>query len=575
MCLPVLQRTTFFNYEFNTYTPTQQMTNKQIAALFDELAKLMELYDENPFRIKSYQNVYLQLRKLSRSLSEMTQSEMEAIKGIGKGASTKIMEILSTGKLAALEELKAKTPDGIIEMLRIKGFGPKKIRQLWKELGIQSAGELWYACNENRLVALKGFGAKTQEDLKKKVEYLLQSKGKSHYAAVLPLAMEVMSYIQEKYKPAQIALVGEMARHALTVSRIEILLEVVDVNTLFNDDLVLTAQMNNTYEATYKDLPITLHTCTAQDFGSKKFRYTATKDFIHTFLAEAAVKNFKNIATEEEVFKKAEIPFIKSIWRDQPQTIQLAKDGKLPDELIEEKHIKGLVHCHSTYSDGIHTLKEMARYAQEQGFEYMLISDHSKSAFYANGLKTDRLYEQWAEIDSLNKKLAPFKIFKGIESDILSDGSLDYEVEILKLFDGIIASIHSNLKMDKDKATRRLIKAIENPYTRILGHPTGRLLLSRQGYPIGHKKVIDACAANEVAIELNANPYRLDLDYTWIPYAMEKGVLISINPDAHATGGIHDLHFGVLAAQKGRLTPEYCLNAKDKNEFADFLAIKK
>ncbi|MEL6720569.1 MAG: PHP domain-containing protein, partial [Bacteroidota bacterium] len=241
-------------------------------------------------------------------------------------------------------------------------------------------------------------------------------------------------------------------------------------------------------------------------------------------------------------------------------------------QLIQDQDIKGVLHVHTTASDGAHTLADMCAYAQSLGYEYIGITDHSKSAFYASGLKIDELEEQWNVIDELNSKLAPFKIFKGIESDILNDGRLDYEEEILKQFDFIIASVHSNLKMDEAKATQRLITAIENPYTTILGHPTGRLLLSRKGYPIQHKKVIDACAANNVHIELNANPYRLDLDWTWIPYALNKGVKIAINPDAHSKEGIHDIHFGVEVARKGGLTKEDCLNALTLSDFEQILA---
>ena len=209
--------------------------------------------------------------------------------------------------------------------------------------------------------------------------------------------------------------------------------------------------------------------------------------------------------------------------------------------------------------------------AKELGYQYIGITDHSKSAFYANGLKPDRVLEQIQAINALNAKLNDFTILKGIESDILNDGSLDYEEDILKQFDFIIASVHSNLRMDEEKATNRIIKAVENPYTSILGHPTGRLLLSRQGYPIDHKKIIDACADNGVSIELNANPYRLDLDWSWIPYATEKGVLISINPDAHSTQGILDIHYGVLSARKGGLTKEQCLNTYSVSDFLKYL----
>jgi len=246
-----------------------------------------------------------------------------------------------------------------------------------------------------------------------------------------------------------------------------------------------------------------------------------------------------------------------------------ALTGWSPD-LITEKDIKGVVHAHSTYSDGINSIAEMAERSRELGYEYLGLTDHSQSAFYADGLKVERLYEQWDEIDKLNDSYTDFRIFRGIESDILNNGGLDYEDDILMQFDFIIASVHSNLKMDLDKATKRLLTAIENPYTTILGHPTGRLLLARKGYPIDYKKIIDACSDNGVAIEINANPLRLDLDWTWIPYALEKDVLIAINPDAHSLGGIEDIKWGTLAAQKGGLTAAECLCAMDAYEFEDF-----
>jgi DNA polymerase (family X) len=549
------------------------VTNKEIAAYFNDLANLMELYEDNPFRIKSYQNVYLQLRKLAEPISGMSSAEMEAVKGIGKGASAKIMEILTTGKLEALEELKAKTPQGIQDMLRIKGFGPKKIHQLWKELGIETVGELWYACNENRLVELKGFGAKTQEDIKQKAAYFQQTQGQHHYAVIRPIADKILELIQKKTKPARMALVGEMGRFCPVVSKIEILLANANVAGLFEKDMELISQTENSYKAKMGDVMVQLYTCEAAEFGSKLLRYTSTKEFLDAFLAEAKGKEFQGLAEETAVFEKAGLPYILPEWRDAPEVIALAKKNALPDHLIETTMIKGLVHCHTTFSDGINTLSEMAAYAKKIGLEYMVVTDHSKSAFYANGMKPDRVLEQFAEIDMINKTMADFRIFKGIESDILNDGALDYEEDLLKQFEVVIASVHSNLKMDEAKATNRLIKAIENPYTTMLGHPTGRLLLSREGYPIDHYKVIDACSANKVSIELNANPYRLDLDYKWIPYAMEKGVLISINPDAHSTQGIHDIQYGVLAARKGRLPMVACLNSRDAAGFA--YAIRK
>jgi DNA polymerase (family 10) len=243
--------------------------------------------------------------------------------------------------------------------------------------------------------------------------------------------------------------------------------------------------------------------------------------------------------------------------------------------LVAEADIHGILHNHSTWSDGAHTLEEMALHVRDAGYAYFAICDHSRSAFYANGLSEERVLAQMAEIDRLNAALAPFRIYKGIESDILGDGALDYPDEILQQFELVVASVHSNLRMDEDKATARLIRAIENPYAHILGHPTGRLLLARPGYPIDHRKVIDACAANGVAIELNANPLRLDVDHTWIPYCMERGVPVSINPDAHSRGQVRYVRYGVMAARRGGLKKSDCLNARDLPAFEAWRAGKR
>ncbi len=256
--------------------------------------------------------------------------------------------------------------------------------------------------------------------------------------------------------------------------------------------------------------------------------------------------------------------------REHAHIIDAAEKNALPD-VIDLKDVRSIIHCHSKWSDGISTIEQLARSAQERGYEYLVISDHSKSAFYANGLQEERVLEQHKEVDELNKKLKGFKIFKSIESDILNDGSLDYPEEILATFDIIIASPHSNLKMEEDKAMNRMIKAIENPYTNILGHLTGRLLLSRRGLPLNHKKIIDACAANHVVIELNANPRRLDVDWRHLDYCMQKGVLTSINPDAHSIPEFELIKYGVYAAQKGGVTKAMNVSSFTLSQFEKFV----
>ncbi len=549
------------------------MTNKEIANSFRTLAAIMELHGENQFKIRSYSNAYITLRKWEQPLVEMTTDEIAAIKGVGKAIQGKIQELLTEGEMATLKKYQDQTPEGIQEMLQIKGFGPKKISVIWKDMGIETVGELLYACNENRLIELKGFGQKTQTDLKNKLEYFLQSQGKFHFATLEKPALELIEQLKTQLPNAKITLTGAIRRCAPILDQIELLIASNEsISNIFETDLLqLQEEHHNYFQAqTATDLPVRIYTCSLTEYGSKLFRYTAHPDFLTAFIEAFPAIDFKNIAEETTIFDKVQLPFLAPELRESEYGVNLLQSNQIP-KLIEEKEIKGVLHTHTTYSDGLHTLDDMCTYAKELDYEYIGITDHSKSAFYANGLKEDRLLEQFAAIDALNDKLDNFTVFKGIESDILNDGSLDYPEDILKQFDFIIASVHSNLRMDKTKATARLIAAIENPYTKILGHPTGRLLLSREGYPLDHLKVIDACAANGVAIELNANPYRLDLDWTWIPYALEKGVLIAINPDAHSKEGIHDIHFGTLAARKGGLTKEACLNSLNKEEFAAWL----
>jgi len=551
------------------------MNNKQIANAFNRLGDLMELQDENTFKIRSYRNAYLTLRKLPEPLSEMSDADINSIKGVGKAIAGKIRELLDTGEMATLNKYKEQIPEGIQELLGIKGLGVKKIRQLWQEMGIESTGELYYACNENRLIALKGFGLKTQEDIRQKIEYHRQSRNKFLYASLEKEAKNLVSELRKKLG-IKVELTGSIRRKMPILRGIEILIEMNELpDDIFNENFItLTEKTPDYYRVkTANQTPVRLYTSTPDEWAFKLFQTTGANDFYKIILKNIDLEQAKKADTEAEIFEQAGYAFTPPELRDNHENIALAKSNNLPT-LITENDIKGVLHNHSTYSDGINTLREMAEYARDKGYAYLGITDHSKSAFYANGLKAERVLEQWAEIDELNAELAPFRIFKGIESDILNDGSLDYDEDILRRFDFIIASVHSNLKMDEAKATQRLLTAIENPYTTMLGHPTGRLLLSRKGYPIDHAKIIDACATNNVSIELNSNPLRLDLDWEWIPYALEKGVKIAINPDAHSTRGIHDIHYGVCVARKGGLTAVQCVNYLTAEEFEAYCTKK-
>lgn len=543
------------------------MTNKEIANTFAKLGKIMELHDENAFKTRSYANAYLTLRNVPQPLSDMEPEEVSQIRGVGKAIGDKINELLSTGELQTLNRYLDMTPPGVVEMMGIKGFGPKKIKVIWKELGIESPGELLYACHENRLIELKGFGTKTQDSLIKQINYFLDSKGKFLYASVADIAQELVDILKEELPEYNFDVTGEVRRKLPIINSIEI---ITDFDDSIEEELMqmgLEAITIDEEELFYHSYPLSFYQVGPDEYFDELVFSSSSEEF-RTAL-QSKIKTNNN--SEEAVFENSKLQYIPAELREEKTIIDLAAKNKL-SPLIEEKDIRGVIHSHTTYSDGQNTLEQMAHAAKDKGYEYILITDHSKAAFYANGLKEERVHQQLDEIDMINSRMDGFKIFKGIESDILNNGDLDYEEDILRQFDVIIASVHSNLKMDEDKANKRLIKAIENPYTKILGHPTGRLLLSREGYPIDHKKIIDACASNGVVMELNANPNRLDMDYKWIPYAVEKGVLISINPDAHSIKGIDDIRWGVAAARKGGLLSSECLNTKDLKAFEEWLS---
>ena len=556
------------------------MENKAIARTLRLLSQLMELHNENPFKIKSVANAAFKVDKLPYPIKSKTLEEIAQVDGLGKSISAKVWELLQTGTMAELQNILNETPEGIIEMLGIKGIGPKKILIIWKELAIENIGELYYACNENRLIEAKGFGLKTQEEIKKIIEFQMAAHGKFLYAQAEPLVDKLFEdlslWLNALGNEPLLGIAGAYRRRMEIVEEIELVVgadqELQDQIKAF-EPLQFDVKDENTLVALSPfGLKIYLHLSNKADFYLKLFRFTGNETHVREVLKLAGNGPF---ATEEEIYQQAGLSFIDPELREGLGEIELAKANQLP-KLIRYEDLKGSLHNHSNWSDGVHTLEEMALYCRDHlQLEYLGMCDHSKSAFYANGLNEQRVFGQHQEIDALNVKLAPFKIFKGIESDILYDGSLDYPDEILKTFDFVVASVHSILRMDEEKATSRLIKAIENPYTTILGHPTGRLLLSRKGYPIDYAKVIDACAANKVVIEINANPLRLDLDWRWHRYALDKGVLLSVNPDAHRMEGFNDMRYGVLVARKGGLSSAQCLNAFSLKEISEYFNNKK
>ena len=555
------------------------MDNYQIADSFSLLAKLTDIHGENSFKAKSYATAAFTIEKLPLQLSETPHEKIFSIKGIGESTGKKIIELLDKGVLKALEDMIKKTPPGVMELLNIKGIGPKKIATIWKEMEIESVGELLYACKENRLKLYKGFGEKTQHTIIETIEFYLKSKGSFLFSQINLMADDVKSFFEKIFLTTKISFAGAYTRQLEIIHELQLVIDDTANNIENKLSVVPDFELveKNQHDLLYRvsvGLKIRLYSCNTIPFMQQVFFKNCSDEFGEAFAQQYNSIDFSTCENEEAVFNKAALNYIPACQRESVSIIEKARQNQLPP-LLQASDIKGIIHSHSNWSDGSFTIEEMAKAAIEKGLEYLVISDHSKSAFYANGLQEERIKEQHIYIDELNRQLAPFKIFKSIESDILNDGNLDYSNAILSTFDLVIASIHSNLKMSEDKAMIRLMNAIENPYTTILGHMTGRLLLSRKGYPVDHKKIIDTCAANNVVIELNAHPSRLDIDWRHIDYAIEKNVLISIDPDAHSLDGFDDIKYGVLVAQKASVRKENNLSSFGLIELEAFLLKRK
>ena len=555
------------------------MTNKEISNQFTLLSKLMDIHGENSFRSKSYSVLSYKITQLNTELATLPEKDIFNLNGIGETMGKKIVEILTTGSMQSLENLIENTPAGILEMMKIKGIGPKKINLIWKEMEIESVGELLYACYENRLLLYKGFGKKTQDNVIESIEYYLSHQGSYLYAQLELLAAELLAYFKKIFKTESVFITGDFARQEETADVLEFVIS-ASLKTILEtmtpmEEFVLSEKGEDWITFKYAEkINVKIHPAQKSNLVEKVFTTTGNIDFVKNFKESFPELSFKKMENDIDIFRQVNIQYIPPFLRETPEIIELAAAGKI-QEVIQPSDIKGIIHCHSTWSDGNNSLEDLAETCIRSGKQYLVISDHSKSATYAQGLSEEKIRAQHASIDEINKRLAPFKIFKSIESDILNDGNLDYSDSILSTFDLVIASVHSNLKMNEDKAMARLLKAIANPFTTILGHMTGRLLLSRRGYSLDHKRLIDACAANNVVIEINANPRRLDMRWQWISYALSKKVLLSINPDAHSLPEFENTKYGVLVAQKGMVTPKDNLSSFSLREFEDFLAGRK
>jgi DNA polymerase (family 10) len=597
------------------------MENKAISEIIGLLADLKELYGEDPFRVSGVRNAARKISKMPLNLSELNLVQLQEIEGIGKSMAKTITEINETGKVKELESLKEKTPPGIIQILDIPGIGPKKVNIIWKELGIESIGELRYACNENRLIEAKGFGIKTQNEILKNLDYFEENEGFFLYPKLRKLGLAWEERLKTLPYFKRSGIMGDLRRKMEFSDRIEILvgLEGEPSDFFSSPDMLphpikqwleeenskpesldpnASPEMGRSLPAfpgieikviLFQGIPLYLYLVKESYYAYFEFLITGSEGYIKS-LPLKPVQSIPELKTEEEVFTYFGLEYTPPEMRENWEEIFRELKGNEPNigenplkayypvqpkNLIQISDLKGALHNHSTYSDGMNTLEEMVDECQKMGLEYFGICDHSKTAFYANGLSIERVLEQGREIDKMNSKYTHFKIFKGIESDILHDGNLDYPPEILQSFDFIVASVHSNLKMDKEKAMNRLLTAIENPYTTILGHPTGRLLLGRAGYPLDMEIIMEACIKNQVVIEINANPNRLDIDWRWIHYGMDRGAKFSINPDAHKIQGLSDMEYGLGVARKAGLNPESCLNAMSLSEIDAYFSQRK
>jgi DNA polymerase (family 10) len=548
------------------------LTKYQVADLLNEIADMLEFTGENVFKVNAYRNGADAIRKIEEDFESLVSAKkLDGIKGIGKGLQAVIYELEETGNSELIKDLKTKVPEGLPGLLKIRGLGAKKLQLLYNNLDIQSVDDLENACIEKKLTTVKGFGEKVQAKILEEIEkYKINRK-----YVLLNIALKYADEILAKLKKTKVAshfeITGELRRKCEIISAIEFLIEINNPSNISKiaETLGLTVEENTGTNAALYPVPVIFHFVSPEEYGWRLFYTTGSREFTASLLEG---KSLSDNLSEDEIFTSTGRNYIIPEMRESEYFSykQLSKDNSD----LDLQGYKGLLHFHTTYSDGINSIEEMVTAGREFGAEYAVVCDHSKTAAYANGLTEERLKIQSSEIKQVADKLA-FSVFQGIESDILGDGSLDFSSDILANFKFIVASVHSRFNLTEKEQTDRIIKAVENPYTNVLGHPTGRLLLSRDAYKVDIKKVIDACAACKTAIEINAHPNRLDLDWRWVYYAREKGCLFAINADAHSVDDILKTAYGVFIGRKAGLRKNEVINYLSLEQFEQFLEGKK
>ncbi len=571
------------------------MDNKEIAQVLEEIAESLEIKGENPFKIRAYHNGARIVEGMSQDIADYVEKDaLRQIKGIGIGLAEKITELVKTGKCKYHHKLKKSLPAGILDLLGIPGLGPKRAKVLYEKLKIKSVAELESACHQNRLLTLEGFGEKSQSKILEAIKHHKKTEGYFLISQAVDESEKFLKFLKKSKEIIRIKVAGSLRRHKEIVHDIDILISTKKskpIHEAFTHyplvDQVLAKGETKSSVILKSGIQVDLRTVTDQEFPYALYYFTGSKE--HNVATRTLAKRmglkiseygiFKGkrlipCKDEADIFKVLGLHDIPPELRENSGEIEAAKKGDLP-KLIETKDIKGIFHVHSTYSDGVAPLENMIRRAEELGYEYVGISDHSKTAVYANGLSEERVKKQHKELDQLQRKYKKIRIFRGTESDILADGSLDYSNKVLDSFDFVIGSIHSRFNMSEKEMTKRISRAMEHPCMTIWGHPTGRLLLGRAGYAIDYDAIFQTAKKHGVTIEINANPHRLDLDWRVCQRPKALGIKLSINPDAHSLDGLSDVVFGVGIARKGWLEKRDVLNTMSAAEMEKFLESRK
>lgn len=557
------------------------METARIAQIIDEMGTLLELKGENPFRCRAYHSAAQALSNLPADLSEMIgNGSLRKVAGIGDTMHAKIVQLATTGHLPSYDELRRTMPPGLVALLRIPGLGPKKIKALHEALKIESLADLRHAAESGQIAPIKGFGAKTEAKVLEGIAFIEKAGERILQSDATRLVAPILAAVRAHPRVIRSEVCGSLRRRAETIGDLDILFssdhaaEVLDAfvklpqvaTVLAHGPTKASIRLADGVQCDLRGVddtqyPFALHYFTGSKAHNIAMRRRAlARDLTLNEYALTGANGPVPCRTEAELFAALGVDEIPPELREDHGEIEAAETHRLPN-LIELDDLTGTFHCHSDWSDGGATLAEMAEAARSRGMKYLGIADHSRSAAYAGGLTIERVRAQWAEIDKLNKTFGKeFQLFKGTECDILADGALDYPDDILDEFDYVVASIHSSFQLPRDEMTRRLVRAASNPRVTMLGHPTGRLLLARDGYAVDLDAVIDAAAAAGTMIEINANPHRLDLDAVHCRRASGKGVPIVINPDAHSVGGLDDLVYGISVARRGWLTKADVLN---------------